>query len=61
MTAEDGFPIVDYARVILRRNARGSSPVIEGMASMLREAFAPLGVQSESLPALRGGTGGGPA
>ncbi|MCF8511134.1 MAG: LysR family transcriptional regulator [Rhodobacteraceae bacterium] len=61
LTAEDGFPIVDYARVILRRNARGSSPVIEGMASMLHEAFAPLGVQSESLPALRGGTGGGPA
>ena len=45
LTAEDGFPIVDYARVILRRNPRGSSPAVEGMAAMLREAFAPLGVK----------------
>ena len=53
LTAQDGFPIVDYARVILRRNPRGTSPAIEGMAAMLREAFAPLGVQSEALPAPR--------
>jgi DNA-binding transcriptional LysR family regulator len=46
LTAEDGFPIVDYARVILRRNPRGTSPAIEGMAAMLREAFAPLGMQA---------------
>jgi DNA-binding transcriptional LysR family regulator len=46
LSAEDGFPIVDYARVILLRNARGTSPAIEGMAAMLREAFAPLGMQA---------------
>ena len=46
LTAEDGFPIVDYARVILLRNPRGTSPAMEGLAAMLREAFAPLGVQA---------------
>ncbi len=50
LTAEDGFPIVDYARVILRRSPRGTSPAIEGMATVLREAFAPLGVQPARLP-----------
>ena len=43
LTAEDGFPIVDSARVVLRRNPRGSSPAIAGMAAMLRDAFLPLG------------------
>ncbi len=42
LTAADGFPIVDSARVVLRRNPRGTSPAIEGMAAMLREAFRPL-------------------
>jgi hypothetical protein len=42
LTAEDGFPIVDSARVLLRRNPKGTSPAVEGMAAMLREAFAPL-------------------
>jgi DNA-binding transcriptional LysR family regulator len=42
LTAQDGFPIVDSARVVLRRNPRGTSPAIEGMADMLREAFRPL-------------------
>ena len=42
LTSEDGYPIVDSARVILRRNPRGTSQAIEGMAAMLREAFAPL-------------------
>lgn len=42
LTAADGFPIVDSARVVLRRNPRGTSPAIEGMADMLREAFRPL-------------------
>jgi DNA-binding transcriptional LysR family regulator len=42
LTAEDGFPIVDNARVVLRRNPRGSSPAVEGMADILRAAFAPL-------------------
>ena len=42
LTAADGFPIVDSARVVLRRNPRGTSPAVEGMAAMLREAFLPL-------------------
>lgn len=42
LTAEDGFPIVDSARVVLRRNPRGTSPAVEGMAAILRSAFAPL-------------------
>jgi DNA-binding transcriptional LysR family regulator len=42
LTAEDGFPIVDSARVVLRRNPRGTSPAVEGMAEVLRAAFAPL-------------------
>ena len=43
LTAEDGFPMVDNARVVLRRNPRGTSPAVEGMAEVLRAAFAPLG------------------
>lgn len=42
LTAEDGFPIIDSSRVVLRRNPRGTSPAVEGMADLLREAFAPL-------------------
>lgn len=42
LTTEDGFPIVDSARVVLRRNPRGTSPAVEGMADVLRQAFAPL-------------------
>lgn len=42
LTAEDGFPIVDRARVVLRRNPRGTSEAIEGLAAMVRDAFAPL-------------------
>ncbi len=42
LTAEDGFPIVDRARVVLRRNLRGTSPAIDGLAEMLRVAFRPL-------------------
>jgi DNA-binding transcriptional LysR family regulator len=42
LTAEDGYPIVDSARVVLRRNPRGTSPAVEGMAEVLRQAFAPL-------------------
>jgi DNA-binding transcriptional LysR family regulator len=42
LTAADGFPIVDHARVVLRRNPAGTSPAIEGLAEMLREAFRPL-------------------
>ena len=43
LTAEDVFPMVDNARVVLRRNPRGTSPAVEGMAEVLRAAFAPLG------------------
>jgi DNA-binding transcriptional LysR family regulator len=42
LTPEDGFPLVDSARVVLRRNPRGTSAAVEGMAALLREAFAPL-------------------
>lgn len=39
--AEDGFPLVDTSCVVLRRNPRGTSAAIDGMAAMLREAFGP--------------------
>ena len=42
LTGEDGFTPVDNARILLRRNPRGTSEAIEGMAVLLREAFAPL-------------------
>jgi DNA-binding transcriptional LysR family regulator len=42
LTNADGFPIVDRARVVLKRNPRGGSAAIEGLADMLREAFRPL-------------------
>lgn len=42
LTAEDGYPIVDSARIVLRRNPRGTSDAVEGMAAVLREAFLPL-------------------
>lgn len=43
LTAADGFPIVDSSRVVLRRNPRGTSPAIDGLAEMLRQAFRPVG------------------
>jgi len=55
LTTEDGFPIVDNARVVLRRNPRGTSPAVEGMAVLLREAFAPL----RQMAAGRAGAAGG--
>lgn len=42
LTVEDGFPVVDHSRIVLCRNPRGSSPAIDGLADMLREAFRPL-------------------
>ncbi len=42
LTAADGFPIVDRARVVLKRNPRGGSEAIDGLAAMVREAFRPL-------------------
>jgi DNA-binding transcriptional LysR family regulator len=44
LTAQDGFPIVDRARVVLKRNPRGTSEAIEGLATMVREAFRPLAI-----------------
>ena len=44
LTSDDGYSHVDSARVLLRRNPRGSSPALDGMAALLREAFAPLGI-----------------
>lgn len=42
LTLADGFPVIDHARVILRRNPRGSSAAIESLAQTVREAFRPL-------------------
>lgn len=42
LTAEDGFPLVDRAHVVLHRNPRGTSAAIEGLAETVREAFRPL-------------------
>ena len=42
LTEADGFPVIDRSRVILRRNPRGSSSAIEGLAQTVREAFRPL-------------------
>ncbi len=42
LTGADGFPIVDRARIVLRRNPRGTSDAIEGLAQTVREAFRPL-------------------
>jgi DNA-binding transcriptional LysR family regulator len=42
LTSADGFPIIDSSRIVLRRNPRGTSPAVEGLAEMLREAFRPL-------------------
>jgi len=50
LTTSDGFPIVDSARILLRRNPRGTSPAVEGLATILREAFAPLGTLRPDTP-----------
>lgn len=55
LTSEDGFPIVDNARVVLRRNPRGTSPAVESMAALLREAFRPL---RQAATGRAGGAGG---
>ncbi|MBB2972184.1 LysR substrate-binding domain-containing protein [Mesorhizobium sp. RMAD-H1] len=46
LTADDGFPMVDSSRVVLRRNPYHSSPAVEGMAEMIREAFRPMSLHS---------------
>ncbi|MDQ2066082.1 LysR family transcriptional regulator [Xinfangfangia sp. CPCC 101601] len=42
LTSADGYSLIDSARVVLRRNPRGGSQALDGMASLLREAFATL-------------------
>ena len=42
LTLADGFPQIDSSRVVLKRNPRRSSPVIDGLAETIRKAFGPL-------------------
>ncbi|TPW27327.1 LysR substrate-binding domain-containing protein [Pararhizobium mangrovi] len=42
LTSTDGFPTVDSSRVVLKRSPYHSTEAAEGMAAMLREAFAPV-------------------
>lgn len=42
LTAQDGFPSIDSTSAVLRRSPLGSSPAVDGLASMLRDAFRPL-------------------
>jgi len=42
LTAADGFPPIDSSRVVLRRNPRSSSPAIDAMVEMIRDAFRPM-------------------
>ncbi|MFZ5709092.1 MAG: LysR substrate-binding domain-containing protein [Pseudomonadota bacterium] len=44
LTAADGFPVVDSACVVLRTSLRGSSPAVDGLAELIREAFRPSGL-----------------
>jgi DNA-binding transcriptional LysR family regulator len=41
LTAAEGFPQIDFSRVVLRRNPRRSSPAIEAMVRTIRQAFRP--------------------
>lgn len=50
LTAADGFTGVDSARILLRHTLRGTAPAVEGLAAILREAFAPLGVPPNPPP-----------
>jgi DNA-binding transcriptional LysR family regulator len=42
LTREDGFPPVDFSRVVLKRNVFRTGPAIDGMADVIRQAFLPL-------------------
>lgn len=44
LTAADGFPIIDYSAIVLHKSLRGSSPAIDALAEMIREAFRPPGL-----------------
>lgn len=41
LTEADGFPRIDTANVVLKRNPRMRSPAIDAMAIKIREAFRP--------------------
>ncbi|MFB9948112.1 LysR family transcriptional regulator [Rhizobium puerariae] len=43
LTQEDGFPPVDFSRVLLKRKAYRSRPAVDALAETIRKAFAPLG------------------
>ena len=42
LTEADGFPQIDSSNVVLRRNPRMKSAAIDGMATMIRDAFRPI-------------------
>ncbi len=42
LTMADGFPQIDSSRVVLKRNPRRGGPAIDGLADVIRKAFAPL-------------------
>lgn len=44
LTQEDGFPPVDFSRVLLKRKAYRSRPAVDALAETVKKAFAPLGV-----------------
>lgn len=46
LTTEDGFPMIDSSRVVLRRNAYHSSAAVESMAEVIRAAFRPASIKS---------------
>lgn len=43
LTDAEGFPVIDSSNVVLRRNPRMTSPAIDGMAKVIRDAFQPMG------------------
>jgi DNA-binding transcriptional LysR family regulator len=43
LTEAEGFPVIDSSNVVLRRNPRMTSPAIDGMAKVIRDAFQPMG------------------
>jgi len=42
LTAEDGFPPIDSALVVLRRNLAGTTPAVDALVRLLHDAFKPL-------------------
>lgn len=54
LTEADGFPLIDSSNVVLKRNPRIKSAAIDGMASVIRDAFRPVDLEAAPL----GATGG---